>query len=138
MPDCIFCKIIAGEIPCDKVYEDGEVLAFLDISPVNKGHTLVVPKEHYVDLVECPEDRAEHLIRVVKKVGQAVLKAVEADAFNVGLNNGAAAGQIVNHAHFHVIPRFNGDGLKSWPHGKYADDGEKAEVAGRISDEINC
>ena len=135
--NCIFCKIIAGEIPCDKIYEDDKVLAFLDINPINRGHALVIPKKHYLDLLECPDDLAEYLIRVVKKTGKAVLKVVEADAFNVGLNNGAAAGQVVNHVHWHIIPRFKGDGLETWPDGSYESNEEKAQVASKISDELN-
>lgn len=136
MDDCIFCKIIKGEIPSHKVYEDDEVLAFLDINPINKGHTLVVPKEHYENLVELPEDLAEQVIRVVKKVAPSVTEVTKADGFNVGLNNGEAAGQVVMHAHFHIIPRFDDDGLAPWPRKEYTDTEEKEELARSISDLI--
>ena len=115
MSDCIFCKIIAGELPCHKIYEDDNFLAFLDIEPISKGHTLIVPKEHYDVFAETPADLLAEMIKVVQKIGNAVQKSTNADGFNVGLNNGAAAGQIIMHTHFHIIPRFNNDGLHTWP-----------------------
>lgn len=136
MSDCIFCKIIKGEIPSNKVYEDDEVLAFLDIGPINKGHCLNIPKEHYDNLVELPEDLAEQVMRVVKKVAPSVLEITQADGFNVGLNNGEAAGQVVMHAHFHIIPRLNDDGLEHWPRQEYTDGEEREEIARSISDLI--
>ncbi|MBW3002393.1 HIT family protein [Candidatus Woesearchaeota archaeon] len=122
MEDCIFCKIVKGEIPCQKVYEDDKILAFLDIMPVHKGHTLVIPKEHHTDILDMPDDTLAELAKVAKKVSKAVKEATKADGFNIGQNNGAAAGQAVFHFHLHVIPRFNNDGLKTWPHGKLPDE----------------
>ncbi len=127
MHDCIFCKIIKGEIPSSKLYEDDKVYAFLDIQPVNKGHTLIIPKEHYNDLLETPDETVDAMFRAVKKVAPAVMKGVNADGFNLGMNNKAAAGQVVFHAHLHIVPRFRDDGLKLWPGGKY-DEGEVEKV----------
>ena len=120
---CIFCKIIKGEVPCDKIYEDENVLVFLDINPINKGHCLVVTKEHYETLLEIPEDESVYLFKALKKVSNALMKGLKADGFNIGMNNFSVAGQVVMHAHFHVIPRFKGDGLKHWP-GKKFEEGD--------------
>jgi histidine triad (HIT) family protein len=129
--DCIFCKIVAGDIPAYKVYEDDKVLAFLDIAPVNYGHTLVIPKEHFVNLEEIPEDKLTAVVAVVKKIGQALKQGLGVVGYNVQLNNDPVAGQVVPHLHFHVIPRQAGDGLRLWPQGKYAD-GEAEEVVEKI------
>jgi histidine triad (HIT) family protein len=129
--DCIFCKIVAGDIPAYKVYEDDQVLAFLDIAPVNYGHTLVIPKEHFANLEEIPEDKLAAVIAGVKKVGQTLKQGLGVAGYNVQINNDPVAGQVVPHLHFHVIPRQAGDGLKLWPQGKYAD-GEAEEVIERI------
>ena len=125
MEDCIFCKIVKGDIPCQKIYENDKVFAFLDIMPIHKGHTLVIPKEHHETLLDMPDDTLAELAKVAKKVSKAVKKATGADGFNIGQNNGAAAGQAVFHFHLHVIPRFNGDGLKNWPHTKVPDEDMK-------------
>lgn len=115
MPDCIFCKIAAGEIPSHKVYEDEAALAFLDIHPINPGHTLVIPKAHHQDLLDTPPELLAHLMQVIVKIAPGIVKAVGAEAFNLGVNNGAAAGQIIFHTHFHIMPRFDSDGHKLWP-----------------------
>lgn len=120
MDDCVFCKIIAGTIPSIKVYENDKIFAFLDIMPVNPGHTLVVPRAHHVDLLETPDDVLSDMITRTKKIAAAVMKAVKADGFNLGVNTKPAAGQAVFHTHLHIIPRFAGDGLKPWPHKKLA------------------
>ena len=125
MEDCIFCKIVKGKIPCQKIYENDKVFAFLDIMPIHKGHTLVIPKEHHETLLDMPDDTLAELAKVAKKVSKAVKKATGADGFNIGQNNGAAAGQAVFHFHLHVIPRFNGDGLKNWPHKKVPEEDMK-------------
>ena len=135
-PNCIFCKIVKGEIPASKVYEDNDSLAFLDISPINKGHTLLIPKEHYEDLFDLPEDRLKELSITLKKVSKAVLNGVKADGLNVGMNNKPAAGQIVFHAHFHIIPRYKNDGLKHWPQKKYENNDEMSKYAEIIAKEL--
>ncbi len=133
--DCIFCKIIAGKIPANIVYQTSHSIAFLDISPVNKGHTLVVPKEHYADLYTLPPKVLYDMIDAVQKVAMAVKKGVTADGINIGMNNGGAAGQIVFHAHMHVIPRYSHDGLRHWPAKKYAD-GEIKQIEEKIKKEL--
>ena len=114
--ECVFCKIIKGELPCKKIYEDKEFLAFLDIMPISPGHTLIIPKKHYKNLLSFPKQEDTALLELIKKISLAITKAVSADGFNLGMNNGEAAGQSVMHAHMHIIPRFKNDGLKSWPH----------------------
>ncbi|PJA47512.1 diadenosine tetraphosphate hydrolase [Candidatus Uhrbacteria bacterium CG_4_9_14_3_um_filter_36_7] len=117
MPDCLFCKIIAGEIPCEKIYENEYVMAFLDIRPVNPGHTLVIPKQHSANLLEMSKEDLDEVMRVIKKITPVLLKAVGATGFNLGLNTGKEAGQVIFHTHFHIMPRFEGDGYELW-HGK--------------------
>ncbi|MHC4363722.1 MAG: HIT family protein, partial [Planctomycetota bacterium] len=102
--DCVFCRIVSGEIPVTKVYEDKVIVAFLDIGPVADGHTLVVPRQHYRQLHDCP---AELLGQVCSRLGEivrAVAAGTNSDGYNVLCNNGSAAGQLVEHLHFHVIP----------------------------------
>jgi len=118
--DCIFCKIAAGQIPCSKIYEDENVLAFLDIGPVSDGHTLVIPKQHYTKIHECPPEILTAVASVLPKIAGAVFEASSADGYNVLCNNGRASGQLVEHLHFHIIPRKTGDGVFSkWPASKY-------------------
>ena len=100
---CIFCKIITGEIPCTKVYEDDDVLAFLDAKPINPGHTLVVPKRHCENLLDCGEKELNAVMRAVQKISREKVKNGAAGV-KVVCNNGKAAGQIIFHLHFHVIP----------------------------------
>lgn len=114
MNDCIFCKIASREIPADIFYEDEHSIAFLDIKPINPGHTLVMPKNHYKDFLETPEDVLASMSATTKRIGAVLKDVVGADAMNIGINNGAAAGQIIFHTHIHLIPRFENDGLKSW------------------------
>jgi histidine triad (HIT) family protein len=108
--DCIFCQIVAGEIPSDTVYEDEDVFAFLDANPLAPGHTLVIPKAHHERLNDLPDDTARALYDALHALIPAVEGSVDAPASNVGFNNGAASGQEVPHVHGHVIPRFEGDG----------------------------
>ena len=112
--DCIFCKIAKKEIPANIIYEDEYVLAFLDINPLHDGHTLIIPKKHYSDFCELPKQELHALMEALQKVIKAVRQAVNADGINVGLNIGRAAGQLVFHAHFHVIPRYADDGFTHW------------------------
>ena len=118
-------------MPCNKIYEDKEFLAFLDIKPINKGHALVVPKIHCKNLLAFPKAEETDLMEFIKKVAKAIVKATNADGFNLGMNNGRAAGQIVEHAHFHIIPRFSDDGFKHWPHSEYKE-GEMEEIQKKI------
>ena len=132
MNDCIFCKIVKKEIPCTKVYEDKNILAFLDITPVNLGHVLVIPKQHFVNIYETPEDVLTDMIKASKIVSQALKSGIGADGINVTMNNEPAAGQVIFHAHIHIIPRISNDGFPLW-HGKRAyQEGEMDEVAKKI------
>lgn len=112
MADTIFGKILRGEIPCHKVYEDDQVLAFLDINPLSRGHTLVIPKEEVATLDELSDEAAAALGRVLPRISRAILAATGTRDFNVLQNNGARANQAVFHVHFHIIPKAaNGSGL---------------------------
>lgn len=110
--DCIFCKIIAGEIPSFKLYEDGGTLAFMDINPANEGHALVIPKAHTADLHSTPEDALAATIATARKVAGALQKTLAPDGINLVQANGRAAAQSVFHFHMHVLPRREGDELK--------------------------
>lgn len=112
MSDCIFCKIIKGEIPSAKVYEDEHVYAFLDISQVTKGHTLIIPKAHEENIYELSEDNARHVFSAVPKISNAIKAAYNPVGLNLLNNNGEKAGQSVFHFHLHIIPRYGeGDGF---------------------------
>ena len=132
MEDCIFCKMVAGRVPVTKIYEDDDVLSFLDIGPLSDGHTLVIPKQHFARLHDCP---AELLGRVCSRLGviaRAVMTAMNCDGYNVLCNNSRAAGQLVDHVHFHIVPRNAGDGIfNRWPAYKY-EQGRMEEIAEKI------
>jgi len=130
--DCLFCKIAKGEIHATKVYEDDEVMAFLDIKPVNPGHTLVIPKEHYARLSETPDQVAATLMGVIPHLSQAIMKAVNASAFNLGVNDGRQAGQVVDHTHLHIMPRFSNDGWELW----HSKTDLEPEAAAKIANDI--
>ena len=134
--DCLFCKIIAGEIPCTKVYEDDKVLAFLDIHPVNIGHTLVIPKAHHVNLYDTEDATLAHMMTVTKKLSIAIKSALSADGINIEMNNAPVAGQIIFHTHLHIVPRFSGDGFTHWPSARGYNEGEADEVAQKIKDSL--
>ena len=110
MVECVFCGIAKGAIPSKKVYEDNSVIAVLDINPRNPGHTLVVPKKHYETIMEMPDNEAQTLFAAVKKMASVIKKATNADGVSISQSNGRAAGQIIPHVHFHVIPRFMNEG----------------------------
>ena len=132
MENCIFCKIVKGEMPASMVYEDARILAFLDIAPVNIGHSLVIPKKHFVNIFDTPEDILYSMTKVAKKLSQSIKIGLNADGVNVTMNNDIAAGQIIFHSHIHVIPRFTNDGFGTW-HGKRPyKEGEMREVAKKI------
>jgi histidine triad (HIT) family protein len=127
--DCLFCKIIAGAIPCARVYEDDAVLAFLDINPTARGHTLVVPKGHYPTLLDLPPEEGPALIRAMRLIGKALMDECGAGGFNCIQNNFRPAGQMVFHSHVHVIPRFENDRLPDWSGKPYADNEEMQALA---------
>lgn len=111
MESCIFCKIANGEIPSATLYEDEDFRVILDLGPASKGHALILPKEHYRDLYEIPEELAAKVMKTAKKVVTAMTKVLDCDGYNLVQNNGEAAGQTVFHFHMHLIPRYKGDGV---------------------------
>lgn len=119
MTDCIFCRIAQDRAPAVKVLETPRVLAFLDIAPVHYGHTLVIPREHHETLLDLPDFLWLEMGQVARRVARALQKALFARGFNLGMNNFDAAGQVIFHAHLHVIPRFLSDGLHFFPQGSY-------------------
>ena len=131
MDSCIFCKIVAGELPSHKVYEDAETLAFLDIRPVNPGHTLVIPKEHYQNMEDVPEAVLAAVMSSVKKVGRLLKDKLGVPGYNIGENNDPIAGQLVPHLHFHVMPRREGDGYQLWPQ-RSQEAGEMASIIAKL------
>jgi histidine triad (HIT) family protein len=136
MDDCIFCKIIAGQIPTTKIYEDEVVFSFLDIGPVSDGHTLVIPKQHFEKLHDCPADFLGQVCSRIGKISKAVMTGMTSDGYNVLCNNGEAAGQIVSHLHFHIIPRNTGDGVfDCWPAYKYQE-GKLETIAKKICENL--
>ncbi len=136
MDDCVFCKMVAGEIPVTRIYEDEAVLAFLDIGPLSDGHALVIPKRHCGQVHECEADVLAEVGRCLGKIAAAVAKAVHADGYNILCNNGQAAGQVVEHLHFHIIPRKTGDGVfTEWRSHKYGE-GRIEQIAERIRENL--
>jgi len=135
--NCPFCKIVRGEIPSSRILETDDALAFLDINPVNPGHVLVVPKHHHPNLLELPEPIAAHVGSLLPRLCKAVQAATAADGLNVIVNNGRAAGQTVDHGHWHIIPRFDDDAVNwPWPHAQYAGD-ELNQMRFRIERALN-
>lgn len=112
MESCIFCKIARGEISSYKVYEDELCLAFLDVNPASRGHTLVIPKEHFKDVTTCPKDILSHIFKIAQMLAQAQISQLGATGVNIITNAGTSAGQSVMHFHVHVIPRYDDDGFK--------------------------
>ena len=132
MSNCIFCKIVEGEIPSAKIYEDDLVLAFMDISPINKGHILIIPKEHHHAASSIPEDVGGRMFHIGSRIGVALRRGLDYEGFNLHLADGTCAGQVVMHAHLHVIPRGVEDGFHwNWRHLKY-EDNEAQEAAEKI------
>ncbi len=134
--DCVFCKMVAGQIPVTKIYEDEVVLSFLDIGPLSDGHTLVIPKQHFERLHDCSPEIISRVASCLGKIAGAVSAAVNADGYNVLCNNGRAAGQLVEHLHFHIIPRSSGDSVfDRWPSYKYQE-GQIDIIADRIREKL--
>jgi histidine triad (HIT) family protein len=122
---CIFCKIVQKQAPSSIIYEDEAIMAFLDIRPLNMGHTLVIPKAHYVDIFDIPEKELCQIYKVAKLVSFAIKKATAADGVSIIQQNGKAAGQDIFHLHVHVVPRFEGQKL---PHFKELKEVERAKL----------
>lgn len=108
--NCVFCKIISGEIPAHTIYEDEKFKVILDVAPATKGHALIIPKDHYANMYELPEDTAADVIKLAKKMMQVMTDKLQCDGFNIIQNNGEIAGQTVFHFHMHLIPRYKDDG----------------------------
>lgn len=136
MSDCIFCKIIAGDIPSTTVYEDSDFKAIMDISPAAKGHVIILAKKHYANLFELDNEVASKALSVARKIAKAQMEEFHCDGVNLLQNNGEAAGQTIFHFHIHVIPRYNNDDLNiPWEHLNYAD-GEAADIAAALAKRI--
>lgn len=118
MKDCIFCKIIKGEIPSHKIYEDEKTYALLDINPSTKGHTLIIPKKHYENTLETPDDELCEIIKTTKMLAKKIKQKLNADGINIMNANGKEAQQSVMHMHFHIVPRYKDDDLNMWFHEK--------------------
>lgn len=132
MSDCIFCKIVSGDIPCAKVYEDEHVLAFLDINPLMPGHTLLIPKKHAETIFDMSPEEAAACGAALPKVASAVFKGMDAEGMNILQNNHEISGQEIFHVHFHLMPRKTGDGFKvPWPAKQYGP-GEMEAVLEKI------
>ena len=135
-PHCVFCKIVQGEIPSARVLETALAVVFLDINPLNPGHTLLVPRSHHAHLEELPEEIAAHAGSLLPRLCRAVKAATGAEGLNVIINNGPVAGQIIDHCHWHIIPRSPGDPVHwPWPQGSYSGD-ELDEMKARITREL--
>lgn len=136
MEKTVFGKIIDRELPADIVYEDEETLAFLDISPNVPGHTLVIPKKPVVNIFDVDDETLAAVMRTVRKVAPAVRDAVGAQGVHINSNHGEAAGQIVMHLHFHIIPRHDRSEFQFWPQSTYSE-GEAAEVADKVRSKLS-
>lgn len=132
--DCIFCKIANGEIPSDTVYEDEHYRAILDLSPAVKGHTLIIPKEHFDDLLSADDETLSTVLKTAQHIGGAMMQALGCDGFNVLQNNGEAAGQSVRHLHVHIVPRYNGGDkiIANWKQLE-SDPAEQKKIAAEIA-----
>jgi len=136
--ECIFCKIVHGQIPAVAVYEDRLILAFLDVGPVREGHTLVIPKAHYTTVDQCPQGLLASVVERIGRIAKAVVVATGSEGYNVLCNNGPAAGQLVPHLHFHIVPRSEGDGVFGhWPSARYPE-GKMEAVASAIRENLQA
>lgn len=132
--NCIFCKIIKGEIPCKKIYEDKFVIAFLDINPVTLGHTLVVPKEHFENIYNIPEEVLSNVTRVTKQLSTQYKEKLGNSGLNILQANGEIAGQTVFHYHMHIVPRYEDDGINLWFHRSVKKNIDLEEVLRKIKE----
>ena len=137
MTDTIFGKLIRRQIPAEIIYEDADTLAFLDITPVNPGHTLVIPKEPVRNVLDIDPLRWGKVMETVRILAPKIKEATNASGINIIMNNEPAAGQVVFHAHVHIVPRFESDGRKNW-HGDAYPDGVAKEIAEKIRARISA
>ena len=136
MDDCIFCRIINGEIPSYSIYRDEKTLAFLDIEPNTRGHALVIPKQHVRNITDMDDKDLEAVFRTVKKVVSSMKDSLAIDGLNLVVNQGEVAGQVINHFHCHIIPRYIDDGINYSATGYSCSPEELEVLAGKISCEI--
>ncbi len=130
--DCIFCKLANGIIPTNSIYEDDEFNVILDAGPATRGHALIIPKEHYANIYELPDETAAHALVLAKKMASHMTDKLHAEGFNIVQNNGELAGQTVFHFHMHLIPRYSDDGQKiGWKPGTPSDEDQK-----RLAEEL--
>ncbi|BAI81358.1 histidine triad family protein [Deferribacter desulfuricans SSM1] len=135
--DCIFCKIISGEIPSAKVYEDDDFIAILDIRPVHLGHTLLIPKKHFRNIYDTDKEIGEKIYPVLVKLANAIKSALNCDGLNIVQNNEPAGGQEVFHSHIHLIPRYENDGIRfAIKHKQYESNEQMAEFAKKIANKL--
>ncbi|MBR0381972.1 MAG: HIT family protein [Eubacterium sp.] len=134
--ECIFCKIANGQIPSSTIYEDSHFRVILDINPATRGHSLIIPKEHYDNIYDMDAETAGKLFSLAAYIARSIQKGTDCDGLNIVQNNGEAAGQTVDHLHLHLIPRYKGDGQKIlWtPHESDAD--ELEEIRKKIKKEL--
>ena len=134
--NCPFCNIVAHKAHAEILYESEHVLSFLDINPVNFGHTLVITKKHYDDFLSVPKDELDHMLRAVQAISEVIKNKLSCDGFNIVINNGAAAGQTISHFHFHIIPRFHNDDFRFKLNLKKYSDNLMKEYADKIRAEL--
>ena len=136
MDPCLFCAIACGSIPSQKIFESDTLYAFLDIAPANKGHALLIPRTHCSDLLGLDPALGQEIMQAQQRIARAIVSVTKAQGFNVIQNNGRAAGQEIDHLHWHIIPRFDGDGFKLWQQGKYDQEEEMVRLATAIRVQI--
>ena len=134
--NCIFCNIVEHTSSAEVLYDNENVLSFLDINPVNFGHTLVITKKHYEDFLSVPKEELDHIIRAVQSISEVIQNKLKCDGFNIVINNGVAAGQTVKHFHFHIIPRFHNDDFRFKLNLKKYSDNLMKEYADKIRAEL--
>lgn len=131
MKECIFCKIIKGELPANKIYEDNDFLAFQSLNQTAKGHSLLVPKKHSSDFIEMDSELGCKMISIAQKITIAMMKGLKCEGANISFNVREAGGQVIFHTHMHIIPRYKNDGLVMWPE-KHLGEEERVLLAGKI------
>ncbi len=135
--NCVFCEIVAGKSKAEILFEDENVISFLDVRPMNFGHTLVIPKKHYETFLEIPTDELLLLVKAVHTISEGIIESLNPDGYNLVSNNGLAAGQSVFHFHFHIIPRNNDDGFKPKINFKFYEDGTMKMYGDKIRLAVN-
>ena len=138
MKDCIFCKITKGELPAAKIYENDDILAFLDVAPINKGHTLIIPKEHHKNISSLPADILQQIMSAAADIGRAIIKSCDYDGYNLHLSYGDCAGQVVPHVHMHLVPRVGTDGFHWNWRGLSYENGEQQDIIDKITNKLKA